>query len=30
MTSALIGGVGDDAAFIAEQLARRSEINLDA
>ncbi len=25
MTSSLIGGVGDDAAFIAEQVARRAE-----
>jgi putative flavoprotein involved in K+ transport len=30
MTSALIGGVGDDAAFIAEQIARRYAIAVDA
>ena len=28
MTSALIGGVGADAAFIAEQVARRSEASI--
>ena len=30
MTSSLIGGVGEDAAFIAEQVARRSSIGLAA
>jgi hypothetical protein len=25
MSSSLIGGVGDDAAFVAEQVARRCE-----
>jgi putative flavoprotein involved in K+ transport len=26
MTSALLGGVGEDAAFIAEQVARRCDV----
>jgi putative flavoprotein involved in K+ transport len=30
LTSSLIGGVGEDAAFIAEEIARRSSIEAAA